>query len=209
MDKRISLKNYIYYNYLCKNIVKNGKGRIIPYKNSVIDLAKTSKIVLHDGDFYINENKPVGSKAEAIVRLSENATLEIKNTSYLNYRGTIEVQDNASVEIGSAYINSDAVILAAKHISLGEEVLISRGVKIFDSDHHPIIDEAGETINPAKDVIIEDHVWIGLNCTILKGSKIGTGAVIAANSLVGSKIKAGTMASGNPARSYSAISWRA
>ena len=37
-------------------------------------------------------------------------------------------------------------------------------------------------------IIIEDNVWIGSNCTILKGSHIGTGSVIAAGTVIKGKI---------------------
>ena len=126
----------------------------------------------------------------------------------MNYKSTIEIHKDATVEIGSAWINSSAVILASKRITMGDEVMISREVYIYDADHHPIINDEGEQINPPRPVIIGNHVWIGLKSTLLRGTKIGDGALIAANSLVGGKIKAGTMASGNPARSYSEVRWR-
>ena len=51
-------------------------------------------------------------------------------------------------------------------------------------------------------------MWIGVNATVLRGAIIENGAVVAAGSVVGGKIKAGTMCSGNPARSYSEILWK-
>ena len=54
---------------------------------------------------------------------------------------------------------------------------------------------------------IGNNVWIGVNATLLRGARIGNGAVVAADAVVGGKIKPGTMASGNPARSYSEILW--
>ena len=100
------------------------------------------------------------------------------------------------------------MILAAESIHIGHGCLISRMVFIYDADHHDIVNEDGKVINPPRPVIVGDHVWIGLQSLLLRGSKIGDGAVIAANSLVGGKIKAGTMASGNPARSYSEMHWK-
>ena len=97
--------------------------------------------------------------------------------------------------------------MAAKEITMDNGVLIARNVMIYDSDHHQILDENGNEANPSKPVHIGKHVWIGLGSTILRGSRIGDGAVIAANSLVGGKIKAGTLAQGNPARSYWPVTW--
>ena len=41
--KKIRLFSYIYLNHFCSRIERNGKGRIIPYKNAVIDLEKGSQ----------------------------------------------------------------------------------------------------------------------------------------------------------------------
>lgn len=94
-------------------------------------------------------------------------------------------------------------------MKIGNGLLCSRNVTIFDSDFHKIVDADGNQLNTPRDIEIGDHVWIGVNTTLLRGSRIGDGAVIAAGSVVGGKIKPGTMASGNPARSYSEILWEA
>lgn len=47
---------------------------------------------------------------------------------------------------------------------------------------------------------IGNHVWIGLNVTILKGVTIGDGAMIAAGALVNRDVPANCLAGGVPAR---------
>jgi len=49
-------------------------------------------------------------------------------------------------------------------------------------------------------VIIENDVWIGERCTIMSGVKIGSGSVIAANSVVVKDVEPYTIIGGNPAR---------
>lgn len=205
---KINIPKFLYYNFFCSKVERQGKGFLVPYWHTIIEMKRGSKIILHDGHFEINYFSPRGSKAEAYIRMAQGTVLEIFDTTQLCYHSTIELHQNAKITIGSAYINSGAVILAADNIGIGKDVLISRETFIYDSDHHPIVNENDVQLNPAKPVIIEDHVWIGLKCLILRGSRIGTGAMIAANSLVGGKIKPGTMASGNPARSYSEIRWK-
>ena len=204
---KLSLGKFIYYNYFSNHVERTGKGYLLPYKNSVIEMADGARIIIGTGHLAVNPNRPSGSHAEAFIRMRENAVLRVHDSLSLAYKATIEIHKDAEVEVGSAFINSDAVVLAAKKIQIGHGCLISRMVFIFDADLHPIYFEAGEQIIQPKPVIIGDHVWIGLQSVIVRGSKIGEGAVIAANSLVGGKIKAGTMASGNPARSYSEIKW--
>jgi virginiamycin A acetyltransferase len=50
------------------------------------------------------------------------------------------------------------------------------------------------------DTIIGNDVWIGQNATILPGVHISDGAIIGANSVVGSDVEAYTIVAGNPAR---------
>ncbi len=50
------------------------------------------------------------------------------------------------------------------------------------------------------DTVIGNDVWIGQNAVILPGVRIGDGAIIGANSVVGSDIEPYTVAAGNPAR---------
>ena len=54
---------------------------------------------------------------------------------------------------------------------------------IMDTDFHHIYQE-GTKINLPKSIIIGNHVWRGMRCTLLKGSQIVDGSVIAFNSLV-------------------------
>jgi acetyltransferase-like isoleucine patch superfamily enzyme len=93
--------------------------------------------------------------------------------------------------------------------------LIAGGVTVADSDFHPVKPAArlADTIalSPVgnrsrrppistKPVIIEDDVWIGFNATILKGVRIGAGAMVAPGALVIEDVPPDTEVSGNPAR---------
>jgi virginiamycin A acetyltransferase len=50
------------------------------------------------------------------------------------------------------------------------------------------------------DTVIGNDVWIGQNAVILPGVHIGDGAIIGANSIVGSDVDPYTIVAGNPAR---------
>lgn len=204
----ISISKFVWYNFFSKKVKRMGKGLLIPFKHSVFDMKKGSKIILHDGNFQINANLPEHSRAEAYIRMMEGAILEISGNATLNYRATIELKKNATVSIGSAYINSSSVILAANRITIGNDVLIAREVYIYDYDHHALLDDEGNQTNPPRPVEIGDHVWIGLKCTIIRGSRIEDGAVVSAGSLVAGKVRPGTLAVGNPAKSVMEVNWK-
>jgi acetyltransferase-like isoleucine patch superfamily enzyme len=103
----------------------------------------------------------------------------------------------ALIKIGrSSSIGDRTEIHASKSVVIGERVLISWDCVIMDRDYHSINQQA-EHIKP---VMIEDDVWIGCRCIILKGVKIGRNAIIGAGSIVTKDIPAYAVAGGNPAR---------
>lgn len=51
-----------------------------------------------------------------------------------------------------------------------------------------------------KPPVIEDNVWLGANCTVMKGITIGEGSIIGANSVVTKDIPPYSIAVGSPAK---------
>jgi acetyltransferase-like isoleucine patch superfamily enzyme len=105
-------------------------------------------------------------------------------------------------------------IWSAKKISIGNRVLIAHNVNIHDNISHPIDSEVrhdgyvnfgktgmyGDADLKAKEVVIEDDVWIGFNSIILRGTTIGRGAIIGAGSVVTKDVDPWTINVGNPLR---------
>lgn len=112
----------------------------------------------------------------------------------------IEVHAGASLEIGpETFINPNSRILAHESIRIGAGCAISWEVQIMDGDRHFFLDPEGARAKNTAAIRIEDHVWIGARSLILKGSRIETGAVIGAGSVVSGRVAAGTVVAGNPA----------
>lgn len=81
----------------------------------------------------------------------------------------------------------------------------------MDTDFHPIFDlESNTIINPDKEVIIGNNVWIGCRSTVLKGAKVEDFCVIAASTVVNKKIRGNhQIIGGNPVRVLkSNITWK-
>ncbi len=180
---KISLIKYIYLNYLCRNVVRNGSGKIIPYKNSCIELGKSSKITLYDGSVEIGRGKIKGSKKETYLRLRENAVWIVHESCDISYGCTIEILANAIFETYYFTTNCNTTIISKKKIYIGHDVMIGRNVIIYDSDFHNIYRE-NSLINKSEEIKINNHVWIATNSVVLKGVEIGEGAVIGANTIV-------------------------
>ena len=115
----------------------------------------------------------------------------------------------------SCFVGEGSQIWSAVAISIGNRVLISHGVNIHDHDSHSLsaqrrhdhfvqIFSQGhpkvlEDVTSAP-IVIEDDAWIGFGATVLKGVRIGTGAVVGAASVVTKDVAAYAVVAGNPAR---------
>jgi len=110
--------------------------------------------------------------------------------------------DGNKISIGDNFSCGGLVLIARyANISIGHDVLFSQNIHIRTHDMHDIFDvETGECVNPATDVVIKDHVWIGEKVTILPGVTINNDSVIGAGSIVSSDIEANSIAAGTPAK---------
>ncbi len=112
------------------------------------------------------------------------------------------LQAGAVLEIGDDFGMTGGAICAAEHIRIGNNVSVGANTVIADNDFHPLhpqdrlLDPQGGKTAP---VVIEDNVFIGMNCIILKGVRIGRNSVIGAGSVVSRDIPPDVIAAGNPA----------
>lgn len=110
------------------------------------------------------------------------------------------------IDIGNGtYVNRRSEICCSHRITIGENCAISWDVLITDTDYHTLDDN--DATGP---VTIGDHVWIGARSIVLKGVTIGSGAVIAAGSIVTSDVPGATLAAGDTVSILREdVSWRA
>ena len=100
---------------------------------------------------------------------------------------------NGKIRIGNGCGISNTTIFATESITIGNNVLIGGGTKIYDTDFHWLdmekrLNEAGGV---SKSVEIKDGAFIGAHTIILKGVSIGEGAVVGAGSIVTKSIPSG------------------
>lgn len=184
VNGKISKTKYLYYNYLCKNIIRDSGSRLIPYKGAILDLHPTAKIYLKGKNLEVGFNKLKGSKSETHVRMNKNAIWNCNNGCLLFYNTVLEVKENAKLDTGFFSANSGSVIIAHKNISLGEDVMCGRNVIIYDSDFHSLLDKEGNSVNVPKTVKIEDHVWLTTDIVVLKGVTIKKDSLVTAQTVV-------------------------
>lgn len=122
-------------------------------------------------------------------------------------------KDGASVCIGKETYIGRSNIICAEAIDIGDHVLIAWGCTIIDHNSHALspgkrAKDVADWYRNEKDwsevmknpVAIGHHAWIGFNSIILKGVRIGEGAVVGAGSVVAKDVEPYTVVAGNPAR---------
>jgi acetyltransferase-like isoleucine patch superfamily enzyme len=104
------------------------------------------------------------------------------------------------------FVNARTRILCEREIVLGADSKLSWDVLVMDTDSHSISDR-----EPAAAIAIGQHALIGAQATILKGTTIPDGAIVAASSCVtrSCEIAPHELVAGNPARVIrSGVSWQ-
>jgi acetyltransferase-like isoleucine patch superfamily enzyme len=103
---------------------------------------------------------------------------------------------NASIEVGdNASIAHGCEVCASTSIQIGNNCRLGAFVMIIDSDYHvPGKSEALAQTSPVK---IGNSVYIGSMVTILRGARIGDGAVICDGSVVSGFVNLGEIITGH------------
>jgi hypothetical protein len=110
---------------------------------------------------------------------------------------------DAEILIGNNCGFSGSTIGATNSIHIGNHVICGPNTTIFDTDGHAVSTSEKGKSDP---IIIEDHVWLGMNCVVLKGVTIGHHTVVAANSVVTNSLPPNVLAAGTPARVIRSLS---
>lgn len=170
------------------------KGFIRVFGKTFIRKHKTAKIN-NKGKLLLGVNSLGGNGRSTLLRIDKDSSMNINGNFSLFYGCDVILFEGAEFNVGNSFINSDAKIRCHKSITIGDDCAISHDFTVMDSNAHYLNGD-----NKTAPVVIEDHVWIGTRVTILSGVKVGTGAVIAAGSVVTKDVPAGSLVGGNPAK---------
>lgn len=129
------------------------------------------------------------------VTIGEKCSIHERVKMVVNKEGNIYIGNNTLI---STNCNINAGV---GNIYIGNNTMIAANSYIINNDH-----QIYENLSPklsghiTRDIIIEDNVWIGANCIILKGVKIGEGAIIGAGSIVTKNVSPYSVNIGNPCK---------
>jgi len=136
--------------------------------------------------------------------LGDNAIIYLSKPRK-NYQLYVPIYSN-SVLFFDEFVTTNGLLRMAlseeKNIFIGKSCLFSFGIWFRLADPHLIYDAINKRrINYSKSIYFGDHVWVGQDALILKGTNIGSGSIIGAKSVVSNKkIDSNTVWGGNPAK---------
>lgn len=142
-------------------------------------------------------------KSQSII-IGDNCDILCK---FVTRGGHIQVGNNTTIRFNT-------IIGSIEQVIIGNDVIISNNVHIYDNNNHPISPKkrlemcTSGFYSPLWDwdksesapVIIKDNVWIGERSTILKGVRVGEGSIIGCDSVVTKSVPPYSIVAGNPAR---------
>lgn len=107
-----------------------------------------------------------------------------------------------NIAIGNnVQIGYGTIIHSSKGVVIGSNTQIAAQCYIIDTNHGTAYGELmQEQPLQSEPIEIGEDVWIGAQCTVLKGVKIGSHAVVAANSVVNKDVPPYAIVAGSPAK---------
>lgn len=179
------------FKYLYKEKIEFGKNLKILGSIPFFKLPRNGKVKLGNNVVLNSDFK------------NSNTALTYKCKFVTGYDGLIEVGDNTMIN-GSS-------IVSYLHVKIGKNCQIASSSLISDTDFHPIDTESRKAqvegrpfsfdMVKKEKIDIGENVWIGWNCTILKGVTIGDNSVVAAGSVVlRGMYPPNSLLAGNPAK---------
>ena len=181
--------------------VDEGPGRIVREDRRVpllVRKAPGARIILR-GDLRITSHQ--GDYHSVAIEMGHHSTLILDGDIVLMQGTKIVLSSDAELYLGGNENEKDCGtvgncrIMVRRKVHIGKDFLCSWNVFITDCDWHAIDGRVGQ-----KETHIGDHVWVTCNCSILKGSRIGPGCIVANGTVIhNQEFGPNDLIAGNPA----------
>lgn len=182
-------------------------GKNVFMRNSKIKLFGSAVLEIEDGVYMEGCSLMI---KDSYVRLGRNTEM-MKVGIYAYDKSRLDIGANSTLT-GEFDLKDGAEITAKKLWCTWPPLVAAKGGKItlgdcgladtviYNTDYHPIYDFSGKRINPDKDVVIEDNVWVGRKTTILKGVTVGNGSILGFGCIVNKDVPPHCIVAGQPAK---------
>ena len=197
-------------SFIADGIIKmQGQSNVVEIADNTNLYGEKGNIVAVYGD---NNRIIIGSNCSLrrisfFIRGDNNTIIIGDNCSAYNVGFHIEQNDN-EIHIGNGTTMhgraEHAIHLAldeGSKIVIDDDCMIAHSVQMRSTDSHSIVDLQGNRLNPAKDIHIGKHCWLGMQSIILKGTIIQPHCVVAAGAVCSKEYnESNCIIAGNPAR---------
>lgn len=165
--------------------VQDADGRVSLLSPAIpvsIDVHRTASVALHGT---LSFHTYMGNRQRIYIRLNEGARMIINGDFGIGAGCSIFVDSAATLYIGgrknesASGITERSRIMARRSIHIGEDFICAWNVFITDCDWH---ETEGQNIQ--EDVHIGNHVWVAPNSSVLKGTRLGEGCIVATGAVL-------------------------
>lgn len=167
-----------------------------------------NRIVLRRKQVIYNKNLIING----IIKLHGNGRIEIGSGVTINSSESsnpiggmtytmFSCNSSKGITIGENVGMSNVAIVCQEKVTIGNHVKLGGSVKIYDTDFHSLdyLERTNNDCPKRKEVIIDDYAFVGAHSIILKGVRVGKGAIIGAGSVVTKSVPDFEIWGGNPA----------
>jgi acetyltransferase-like isoleucine patch superfamily enzyme len=172
--------------------------------------------IVKNGNFFVSKSAIIDNCEVVIARpVKGKLNLRVGDNSNVSCKFVI-LNPSATITVGNrVFIGADTLIFCYEDIVIEDDVMISWGCTVTDTNAHSIssLERLQDVLDWNKGeqyknwavvkhlpTIIKKQSWVGFNSTILKGVEIGEGAIVAAASVVTKSVNPYTIVAGNPAK---------
>jgi acetyltransferase-like isoleucine patch superfamily enzyme len=154
---------------------------------------KTAKVVLEEG-VWLARNHRIEAHANSLIAIGRNV--------HFGETARLVAGPGASIVIGEeCFFNHDLSIVALTEVVIGKKSISGPYTYISDHNHRfahgtCIKDQGYDT----QSLHIGSDVWLGVGATLVKGSSVGDGSVVAARAVVNKAIPSNEIWGGIPAK---------
>lgn len=134
-------------------------------------------------------------------RLNIRGKLVVEGDCSFGAGSSVEVAEEGVLTIGPQFnLGPRSLIICHKEITLGTFDRISWGCTLMDTDQHALVDGDGNRVNPDREIVFGNNVWMGCHTIVTKGVCLADDTTVAAGSrLAGRYEESMTVLAGNPA----------
>ena len=166
------------------------KNRIHPFSKFI----NKKNISIGDKNYFAENSK--------VLSATKNTYIEIGDCNRFEYNSTVNSHEGYVIIGDNNFIGNNSILQGFGGLMIGNNCMIAGNSFISSSNHDFSNPESDNYLKNeiGNKVIIEDKVWIGANCVVTAGIRIGKCAIIGAGSVVTKNVKPYTLVAGSPAK---------